>query len=170
MSTLVCQAECGFQFTSKMEGMFTDLANSKDTLALYKKAVGDAFFGVEILPTVLTTGFWPIQSVPPCFVPPALMSSCEHFRAFYLGRHTGRRLTWQTQLGYADIKTLYTSRPYELTVTTYQMVLLLQFNEAEEIPYRTLLTATRIPADELKRHLISLATPKHRILNRTGKV
>ena len=32
-----CQAECGFQFTSKMEGMFADLANSRDTLALYRK-------------------------------------------------------------------------------------------------------------------------------------
>ena len=64
------------------------------------------------------------------------MSSCEHFRAFYLGRHTGRRLTWQTQLGTADLKTLYTQRPYELTVTTYQMVVLLHFNDADEIAYK----------------------------------
>jgi cullin 3 len=101
------------------------------------QAVGDSFrFGAEIRPTVLTTGFWPIQSVPPCTLVPQLMSSCEHFRAFYLGRHTGRRLTWQTSLGTADLKTLYTPRPYELTVTTYQMCILLMFNDKDDISFR----------------------------------
>lgn len=34
---------------------------------------------------------------------------------------------------------------------------------------RELASSTNIPLDELKRHLISLATPKFKILNRTGK-
>lgn len=92
------QAECGFQFTSKMEGMFADLATSRDTLSRYKQvgvavcvwgggtatgdlralgpqALGDGYrFGVDISPTVLTTGFWPIQPVPPCTLTPQVQS------------------------------------------------------------------------------------------------
>ncbi len=31
------QSECGFQFTSKFEGMFADLNVSKDTMVQYNK-------------------------------------------------------------------------------------------------------------------------------------
>jgi hypothetical protein len=48
-------------------------------------------------------------------------------------KHTGRRLTWQTNQGSADVKTLYTPKPYELSVSTYQLCILLQFNHREDI-------------------------------------
>jgi hypothetical protein len=31
------QTECGYQFTSKLEGMFTDMRMSKDTMEMYRK-------------------------------------------------------------------------------------------------------------------------------------
>jgi hypothetical protein len=47
-----------------------------------------------------------------------------------------------------------------LQVSTYQMVVLLLFNDAEQLSYREIAEATEIPALELKRSLQSLACAK----------
>lgn len=54
----------------------------------------------------------------------------------YLLAYLRTFLIAQTNLGTADLRTGYTPRPYELSVSTYQMVILLQFNDAEEIPFK----------------------------------
>jgi hypothetical protein len=82
---------------------------------------------------VLTTGCWPINVAEQCILPrevphpkPLLMitnsqptwsrdrkrygkltqvqDKCNQFKAHYMTAHTGRRLTWQTNMGNADVK------------------------------------------------------------------
>lgn len=82
--------------------------------------------------------------------------------------------------------------PMDLTVSVYQSCLLLLFNADASFTFRCaeraracvcvrcnsrggsgcseLQQRTRIPPEELKRHLISLCAPKYRILNRSEKV
>ena len=50
---------------------------------------------------VLTTGSWPTQSAAKCSMPRELERCCEDFRAFYLASHSGRKLSWQTNMGHA---------------------------------------------------------------------
>ena len=134
---MVCvQAECGHQFTSRLEGMFKDMELSKSLMKGYKEheAVNTtgalprflrACFAklqkaavassVELNVTVLTTGFWPVPTVPDCTLPPVAAKVCinnarshsltlhahqaqEAFTAYYTHIHSGRRLTWQTNL------------------------------------------------------------------------
>lgn len=45
-------------------------------------------------------------------------------------------------------------------VSTYQMVILLLFNDADALSYREIAEATEIPAADLKRSLQSLACAK----------
>ena len=40
---------------------------------------------------------------------------------FYLSTHTGRRLTWQLNMGHADLKATFGSVRHELNVSTYQV-------------------------------------------------
>jgi cullin 3 len=47
---------------------------------------------------VLTTGFWPTQTAAKCNLPAEILNCCEVFKKFYLGTHSGRRLTWQTNM------------------------------------------------------------------------
>ncbi len=47
----------------------------------------------------------------------------------------GRRLTWQTNMGNADVKANFGGRKHELNCTTYQMVVLLLFNDAKQLTY-----------------------------------
>ncbi len=101
------KAECGYQFTSKLEGMFVDMSNSKGTMDEYRRT--DMFASscaalVEIDVHMLTTGYWPLQALPPCVLPAAVSSCCDLFTAFYLDKHSGRKLSWVMQLGSADIK------------------------------------------------------------------
>lgn len=50
---------------------------------------------------VLTTGSWPTQTAAKCNLPRELERCCEEFKAFYLASHSGRKLSWQTNMGHA---------------------------------------------------------------------
>lgn len=60
-------------------------------------------------------------------------------------------------------------RRHELTVSTYQMCILMHFNSKEEFSFKELMDGTHIPIDELKRHLLSLTTPRSRIILKLKK-
>lgn len=171
------KTECGYQFTSKLEGMFTDMKLSNDTMDGFKtylnnmadNGVGGAagpLGGIELNVYVLTTGFWPTQTPTKCNLPNEILNCCEVFKKFYLSNHNGRRLTWQTNMGTAEIKAAFPSKKHELIVSTYQMVILLLFNDSSKLTIKEIVDATGIPAPELKRNLAALSSPKNKILDK----
>ncbi|KAJ4960622.1 hypothetical protein NE237_020532 [Protea cynaroides] len=156
------KTECGYQFTSKLEGMFTDMKTSQDTMqgfsATQSADTGDS---PTLAVQVLTTGSWPTQPSSTCNLPAEILGVCEKFRAYYLGTHTGRRLSWQTNMGTADLKATFgKGQKHELNVSTYQMCILMLFNNADSMSYKEIEQATEIPASDLKRCLQSLACVK----------
>mmetsp|Transcript_9335 Transcript_9335/g.19083 ORF Transcript_9335/g.19083 Transcript_9335/m.19083 type:complete len:765 (+) Transcript_9335:530-2824(+) len=180
------KAECGYQFTSKLEGMFNDMRISRDTRDAYKRhkktqqprqADGNnngSSKPVDIEVDVLTTGYWPTENVPPCTLPGPVNGAIQLFSDFYLQKHTGRKLSWQTSTGSAELKATFGTAPnkyrkHDLCVSTYQMCILMLFNEKSSLTLGEIRTATSIPDQELRRHLISLCTPKHRILRKGSK-
>ncbi|XP_062191598.1 cullin-3B-like [Phragmites australis] len=155
------KTECGYQFTSKLEGMFTDLKTSQDTTQGFYASTSDVADAPTISVQILTTGSWPTQPCSTCNLPPEILAVSEKFRAYYLGTHNGRRLTWQTNMGTADIKATFgNGSKHELNVSTYQMCVLMLFNSADVLTYRDIEQATAIPVADLKRCLQSLALVK----------
>ncbi|KAM0929332.1 hypothetical protein ACQ4PT_001704 [Festuca glaucescens] len=154
------KTECGYQFTSKLEGMFTDMKTSHDTMQSFYAALSGDTDGPTISVQILTTGSWPTQPCATCNLPPEILDICEKFRAYYLGTHNGRRLTWQTNMGNTDIKATFGSRKHELNVSTYQMCVLMLFNSDDGLTYKDIEQATAIPHVDLKRCLQSLACVK----------
>ncbi|KAL5231055.1 hypothetical protein ABZP36_029831 [Zizania latifolia] len=155
------KTECGYQFTSKLEGMFTDLKTSHDTTQGFYAASSDLGDAPTISVQILTTGSWPTQPCSPCNLPPEILGVSEMFRGYYLGTHNGRRLTWQTNMGTADIKAIFVNgSKHELNVSTHQMCVLMLFNSADCLTYRDIEQTTAIPSVELKRCLQSLALVK----------
>jgi len=166
--------ECGYQFTSKIQGMFTDVHSSRDTMVAFKQhleasraaaqhqAAGCSVdMGcVEMSVHVLTTGSWPTPAGSHCALPAELERCCEAFRTFYLAKHNGRRLVWQTNMGSADLRAAFGTARHELSVSTYQLCILLLFNEADALSYSQIAAATEIAAADLKRNLQSLACVK----------
>ncbi|XP_063228534.1 cullin-3 [Bacillus rossius redtenbacheri] len=99
------KTECGCQFTSKLEGMFKDMTVSNTIMEEYNNTNPS---GVDLSVRVLTTGFWPTQSsTPKCNIPSAPRNAFEAFKRFYLGKHSGRQLTLQPQLGSADLNAVF---------------------------------------------------------------
>ncbi|MFS8017275.1 putative cullin protein, neddylation [Helianthus anomalus] len=159
---LKLKTECGYQFTSKLEGMFTDMKTSDDTMQGFYAAMGPELGdGPTLAVHVLTTGSWPTQLTTACNLPPEILTVCDKFKTYYLGTHNGRRLTWQTNMGSADIKATFAGgQKHELNVSTYQMCVLMLFNNADGLSYTEIEQATEIPALDLKRCLQSLACAK----------
>lgn len=153
------KTECGYQFTSKLEGMFTDMKTSQDTMQGFHESLGaDLGDSPSLTVQVLTTGSWPTQPSATCNLPAEILGVCEKFRSYYLGTHTGRRLSWQTNMGTADLKAIFgKGQKHELNVSTYQMCVLMLFNNADRLNYKEIEQATEIPASDLKRCLQSLA-------------
>jgi len=157
------KTECGFQFTAKLEGMFTDMKTSVDTMKSFNAHHPELGDGPTLTVQVLTTGSWPAQSSVTCNLPTEMSALCEKFRTYYLSAHTGRKLTWQTNMGTADLKATFGSgQKHELNVSTYQMCVLMLFNNADRLSYKEIEQATEIPASDLKRCLQSLALVKGR--------
>lgn len=181
------KAECGYQFTSKLEGMFNDMRISRDMQDSYKtykrvlaaqEQIEDEMSGsdkpIDIEVDVLTNGYWPSQNIPACTLPKQVQDAIERYTKFYLEKHTGRKLSWQTSAGSAELKATFGSDPtklrrHELGVSTYQMCILLLFNEADTLSLGQIRSKTHIPDSELRRHLVSLCTPKHRILRKGSR-
>ena len=98
------KAECGYQFTTKLEGMFQDMGISKSVQDEFRLSAVYGRTSVPMEVHVLTNGFWPLLPMPPCLLPAALQQSTALFTTFYLGVNSGRRLTWLTHLGSVDMK------------------------------------------------------------------
>ncbi|KAG4383334.1 hypothetical protein AAZX31_13G049000 [Glycine max] len=156
------KTECGYQFTSKLEGMFTDMKTSHDTMQGFYAILGTEMGDSPSLSVqVLTTGSWPTQPSPPCNLPAEILGVCDKFRTYYLGTHNGRRLSWQTNMGTADLKATFgKGQKHELNVSTYQMCVLMLFNSAERLTCKEIEQATAIPMSDLRRCLQSLACVK----------
>jgi cullin 3 len=160
--------ECGYQFTSKLEGMFTDMKVGSDTMDDFKEYIRqqseNPLKGVDLNVNVLTTGYWPTQSSVSCNMPPEILNCCEVFKDFYLANHNGRRLQWQTNMGSAEVRAQFATKKHELSVSTYQLVILMNFNGANQMDFGALQEATAIPIPDLKRNLLALSRGKYKVL------
>ena len=87
------------------------------------------------------------------FTPPAeIAKAYERFQTFYGQKHSGRKLTWLWQLCKGEVKANYcksTKIPYTFQVSTYQMAILLLFNESDKNSYDDIVKATQLQADVL---------------------
>eukprot|EP00761_Pharyngomonas_kirbyi_P012841 gb/GECH01012868.1/.p1 GENE.gb/GECH01012868.1/~~gb/GECH01012868.1/.p1 ORF type:complete len:748 (+),score=100.20 gb/GECH01012868.1/:1-2244(+) len=152
------KSEFGYQFTAKLEGMFKDMRLSKETMQGFKQYLTSSSdrppFDLSV--QVLTTGYWPVNSSPPVNCPYDVQQATEIFRRFYTNTHSGRQISWQYNMGTADVRANGFQKPYELNVSTYQMIILLAFNNSPSITYGELLNTTQIPVNDMKRSLLSL--------------
>ncbi|XP_030031725.1 cullin-4A isoform X2 [Manduca sexta] len=176
--------ECGGGFTCKLEGMFKDMELSKDINITYKQHLAATQEGsqLELSVHILTMGFWPTYTAADVRLPPSLTRAQDHFAKFYLGKHSGRKLQWQPTLGHCVLRahfpqskaTTSLSTPFlmgnkELQVSLFQALVLLLFNDGDNLSFEDIKTATNIEEGELRRTLQSLACGKARVLSKTPR-
>lgn len=179
----------GNTFTQRLESMFKDMNVSDDLNAQYKEYVsklGDPDTRrVDIEASILTTTIWPFENLfrgnddgtprLACVFPPVIENVRKRFEKFYLDKHSGRALSWQANMGTADIRTTFRRangkvQRHDLNVSTYAMVILLLYQDlpsSQCLTFEEIQAQTNIPAYELVRNLQSLAlAPKTRVLRK----
>ncbi|XP_056295831.1 cullin-4B [Pseudoliparis swirei] len=163
--------ECGAAFTSKLEGMFKDMELSKDIMVQFKQHMQCQNLpgNIELTVNILTMGYWPTYVPMEVHMPPEIVRLQEIFKTFYLGKHSGRKLQWQSTLGLCVLKAEYKEGKKELQVSLFQTLVLLMFNEGEEFTLEEIKLATGIEDSELRRTLQSLACGKARVLTKIPK-
>uniref|UniRef100_A0A671SFT0 Cullin 3b n=2 Tax=Sinocyclocheilus anshuiensis TaxID=1608454 RepID=A0A671SFT0_9TELE len=169
------KTECGCQFTSKLEGMFRDMSISNTTMDEFRQhltSTGVSLGGVDL--TVCNVQY--------------------SFSPYIVGEftHSGRQLTLQHHMGSADLNATFygpikkedgsdmvggaqvtgsNARKHILQVSTFQMTILMLFNNREKSTFEEIQQETDIPERELVRALQSLACgkPTQRVLTKEPK-
>ncbi|XP_010894682.2 cullin-4B isoform X1 [Esox lucius] len=163
--------ECGAAFTSKLEGMFKDMELSKDIMVQFKQYIQCQNIpgNIELTVNILTMGYWPTYIPMEVHLPAEMVRLQEIFKTFYLGKHSGRKLQWQSTLGHCVLKAEFKEGKKELQVSLFQTLVLLMFNEGEEFTLEEIKLATGIEDGELRRTLQSLACGKARVIHKVPK-
>mmetsp|Transcript_3443 Transcript_3443/g.6525 ORF Transcript_3443/g.6525 Transcript_3443/m.6525 type:complete len:746 (+) Transcript_3443:40-2277(+) len=158
------KTECGFNWSNKLEGMFKDVQLSKELMTDFKASL-DTPLDIALEVNVCQTGYWPTSKIVPTVLPEAIKPSTERFTAFYLGRHGGRKLEWHMDQGQAELMVNFSPAVKRtLTLSSYQMMILLVFNNAKVVTYKQIMDITGIPHYDIANHLVSLVHPKVNIL------
>ncbi|CAN4091488.1 unnamed protein product [Withania somnifera] len=161
--------QCGGQFTSKMEGMVTDLTLARENQNHFQEYLSNnpaASPGIDLTVTVLTTGFWPSYKSSDLSLPAEMVKCVEIFKEFYQTKTKHRKLTWIYSLGTCNINGKFDFKTIELILGTYQAATLLLFNASDRLSYSEIKSQLNLADDDLIRLLQSLACAKYKILTK----
>ncbi|KAL1736658.1 Cullin [Schizophyllum commune] len=154
---------CGFEYTNKLQRMFTDMSLSKDLTEQFKERMAqnhdDNDINFSIM--VLGTNFWPLN--PPThdfIIPQAIIPVYDRFQRYYQSKHSGRKLTWLWNYSKNELRTNYLNQKYILLTSSYQMAVLLQYNTHDTLSLDELVAATSIPKELMTQILALLVKAK----------
>jgi cullin 1 len=111
---------------------------------------------------VLGTNFWPLNAPNNDFVVPLTFNRHDRFQKYYQVKHSGRKLTWLWNYSKNELRTNYLNQKYILMTSSYQMAVLLQYNNNDTLSLDELATATNVGKDLLTQVIQPLV--KSRIL------
>ncbi|KAF2265905.1 cullin-2 [Lojkania enalia] len=152
---------CGFEYTNKLQRMFQDMQISKDLNTSYKEWLNenmdesDLKNAIDATYHILGTGFWPLSAPTTPFTPPQqIVQTYERFARFYNNKHQGRKLSWLWQLCKGEMKANYVRVANSkisptFQVSTYQMAILLLFNDSDTVTYDEMVEGTRLEKETL---------------------
>ncbi|KAH9447493.1 hypothetical protein Pst134EB_021510 [Puccinia striiformis f. sp. tritici] len=158
--------QCGYDYTAKMQRMFSDMALCKDLNDQFKERMTQTHdasdLSVDFHALALATGSWPLQApTTGLTIPIELAPTYERFSLYYQNKHSGRKLTWLWQLSRMELKTNYTKTKYTFMVSSYQGAILLQFNVGgDSLSFSEISTGTGLDDPTLKPTLALLVKQK----------
>src|SRR5882757_9920974 len=110
---------------------------------------------------VLGTNFWPLNAPNNEFnIPADILPVYNRFSQYYQTKHSGRKLTWLWNYSKNELRTNYLNQKYILMTSSYQMAVLLQYNDNDTLSLDELATATAISKDVLTQVLGILVKAK----------
>jgi cullin 4 len=167
------KSECGAQFTQKIEKMMNDMETSRELNSDFKDQRGEEL-KADMNVLVLTHGSWPEEPFKPIAglrLPAILTAQQELFEKFYVGKHSGRKLTFLHHRSTCTVRATFNPKSRkEITASLAQASVLMLFNETDSMSFQEIVDAIGITdVEEIKRILQSLACLKFKVLNKEPK-
>ncbi|KAF8527458.1 Cullin-domain-containing protein [Hysterangium stoloniferum] len=156
---------CGFEYTNKLQRMFTDMSLSKDLTDQFKERMQQTHDAADLDVTfsvmVLGTNFWPLNAPTNEYtIPREIQPTYERFTRYYQAKHSGRKLTWLWNYSKNELRTNYLNQKYILMTSSYQMAVLVQYNDHDTLSFEEIVTATAISKEILSQVLGLLTKAK----------
>ena len=150
---------CGLQSTKNLQRMLEDIQVSGVLNSGYNSWQGNAS-DIDEMPKAVHTNYsvlnshsWPVTLPTTAFTPPSeIVNNHTRFEGFYLDKHCGRKLTWLWNACKGEVQANYIKDakvPYTFVVSTYQLAILLLFNDTDIVTYNEAQKATMLSAEWL---------------------
>jgi len=136
---------------------------SKDLTDQFRErmAQGHDDLDIDFSVMVLGTIFWPLSAPNNEFnIPADILPVYNRFSQYYQRKHSGRKLTWLWNYSKNELRTNYLNQEYILMTSSYQMAVLLQYNDNDTLSLDELVTATTISKGVLTQVLAILVEAK----------
>jgi cullin-4 len=148
--------------------MFNDLALSREMMRSYHSRLAPDSSAQKLSVMVLQQSVWPFSVRKSSVDLPPSVGLVRHssylrsdnvigltyvrqmqidlndYAAFYKTKHQGRKIDWDHALGTAVLRAQFNSGSKELSVSLYQAVALLLFNDTVELPFSDILAQTNM--------------------------
>ncbi|XP_046984562.1 cullin-2 [Schistocerca americana] len=156
---------CGYEFTNKLHRMFTDISVSSDFTNKFNDFLKSTYgcdLGFNFSMYVLQAGAWPLTqtTITSFSVPKELEKAVQKFETFYHKGFSGRKLTWLHHLSQGELKLGYLKKPYQVTMQTFQMAILLQFQEVDSLTCREVQECLQLFDEPFNKHVMGLIESK----------
>ncbi|SCV00389.1 LANO_0F06612g1_1 [Lachancea nothofagi CBS 11611] len=163
----IMEEEAGAMFALKPDGMFRDLLLSQSNNQKFRQSYNVPF---EFEMSVLTSTCWPFQqtsSEKEVALPPALEKLKLDYENYYLKAYSGRALKWAYHLGSIEIGFQFSKSYHIITMPVFAAIILMLFEDYDELNMQEIFDLTHIPEQELMRNLLTIAVaPKTRLLKK----
>ncbi|KAG8700243.1 hypothetical protein FRC08_004824 [Ceratobasidium sp. 394] len=175
--------------------MFKDLQQSSGDMADYRQRIeshaDDLDRSLDVM--VLTHAKWPsfkehnmlasedssvttqkkrgrkqVAATAPVELPPEMAAALLRFEKYYTSKHSQRRTAWFHSLGTVVLTSRFPGGNKEISVSMYQTLVLLLFNEKEQFSAAEIQSRTKLSDEDLVVTLQSLALGKKRVLIRAN--
>jgi hypothetical protein len=124
---------------------------------VFSEAVAVAPPEIDFFAFVLTGGSWPYQPQTVSMNLPAPLTRCmQSFGVFYDAKFKRRRLAWLHELGHGEVLARGLDKVYTLSVSTYQMSILVLFNEHGSLTVEAIAQALDLDCPEVATALYPL--------------
>src|SRR5258708_29414956 len=136
---------------------------SKDLTDSFKERMEQNHHDVDInfSVMVLGTNFWPLNPPKDGFIVPTdIQVTYDRFQKYYQTKHSGRKLTWLWNYSKNELRTNYLNQKYILMTSSFQMAVLLLYNNNDTLSLSELVQATSIPKELLSQVLALLVKAK----------